>query len=617
MMLPIDSILDHINAMLLSSNVMILTGETGSGKTLRIPQIAHFLSLSSIKKVLCTEPRRIAVCNSAIEISKQIGSKVGSIVGYSVRFEEYLSSKTKIKFITEGILIKEWFLDPCLKNYSTLIIDEAHERSFNTDTILSLIRNQMEFRLELKIILMSATIDSKKFSNFLFDCPVLCIPGRCFSIVSFFSKLTSEKTILNIIKTTFEVLDVTHKGDVLLFLKGRTDIDKIGHILFSIKSFLAVYDNYEIFPIFSEFSTNDQLNMVKDFSKKRKIILATNIAEASITIPNVNFVIDTGLSKFNYFDMRLNQEMLTTFPINYLSSVQRSGRTGRTHSGRCFRLYSKWSLKNELGKNIPPEIQRIDLCATLLFFKSFGLKQFICLTWLDDPPRCLLAIALKTLYLVGAISKDNNLTILGRKLVELPLKPMLGKSLILSITFNCKDELLYLSCILSIPFSKLKFNLLEYFSKTQNSILGDHGVYSELFKQWKSSGYSYQWCERNGLNFINFQVAKNIESQLKSLIEKLNIIKIFSKKKETEKALLSGFFLNTARLLKNGLYIPIFSRHYLSLKIYQECSLNSYHYKAYFILYDHLQLNLEPFMEIITVVTFENLKELLLCLLNK
>jgi len=616
-MLPFDSILDHISGILLLTNVIILTGETGSGKTLRTPQIAYFLGVSNMNKILCTEPRRIAVCNAAKEVSTQLGSKVGSIVGYSVRFEENFSSKTKIKFVTEGILIKEWFLDPSLKNYSTLIIDEAHERSFNTDTILSLVKNQISLNLNLKIILMSATIDSEKFSKFLFDCPVLCIPGRSFSIVSFFSRLTSEKSILNTVRSLFEILNVTKRGNILLFLKGRADIDKVGHILFSLKKFLTLNDDYDIFPIFSEFSTKEQLNLLKDFSNSRKIILATNIAEASITIPHVNFVIDTGLSKFNYFDLKLNQERLTTFPINHLSSVQRSGRTGRTRSGRCYKLYSKWSLRNELGKYISPEIQRIDLCGTLLFFKSFGLKQFIFLNWLDDPPTILLTVALKTLYLIGAINKKNKLTILGRKLAELPLKPMLGKSLVLSIIFNCKNEILYLSCILSISLSKLKFKAIEIFTKTQNLKKGDHDIYFELFEEWKFSGYSYQWCKNNGLNFYDFQVAKNIECQLESAIKKLNGFKHNLQKKETGKALLSGFFLNTAKLLNNGLYRPVFSRYYLNLKIYPESSLNNCQYTVNFILYDHIYINGKAFMKIVTAVKIENIKDLLSTLLNK
>ena len=285
-MLPVDTILDYIVGILSLKKVIILTGETGSGKTLRIPQLAYFLRFSSKKKILCTEPRRIAVCCAAKEISKRMNCRLGSTVGYSVRFEDCISPETKIKFITEGLLIKEWLSDPCLKHYSILIIDEVHERSSNADILLTLIRNQIILRYNLKIILMSATVDSEKFSRFLFNCPVFCIPGRCFSIVSFFSKVTSENFVFNATKTIFKILGTTSSGNILLFLSGKGEIDKLGHILFSLKNYLAFNSEYELYPVFSELPTREQVRYLETFSKKRKIILATpeQVAELKGTL---------------------------------------------------------------------------------------------------------------------------------------------------------------------------------------------------------------------------------------------------------------------------------------------------------------------------------------------
>lgn len=606
-MLPVDTILDFIVGILSFKKVMILTGETGSGKTLRIPQLAYFLCFSGGGKILCTEPRRIAVCCAAKETSKRMKCRLGSIVGYSVRFEDCVSPETRIKFITEGLLIKEWLSDPCLKHYSILIIDEVHERSSNTDILLTLIRNQIILRYNLKIILMSATVDSEKFSRFLFNCPVFCIPGRCFSIVSFFSKVTSQNFVLNATKTIFKILGATSSGNILLFLKGKREIDKVGHILFSLKNYLTFDSEYELYPVFSELPTREQVKYLETFSRKRKIILATNIAEASITIPNINFVLDTGLSKSNYFDLKWNQEKLISIPINRLSASQRTGRTGRTQNGRCYRLYTKWNLKYELGKNFLPEIKRMDLCGTILFFKSLGIKHFISLNWLDNPPKMLLLVGLKTLYLLGAVNKKNELTILGRKLVELPLKPMLGKSLILSLKFNCKKEILYLSCMLSILISRVNVRNTKDLNYNQVSIQSDHMLYSELFREWKQSNYSYQWCKKKNLSFAELNLAKSIEFQLKSIFRRLGDVKLITNNVDVEKALISGFFLNIGKLEKNGFYRPIFSRYFPLLKMYPGSILENFPYRANIVLFDHLYFNLKVFMKVISSIKIFNL----------
>lgn len=610
-MLPVDTILDYILGILCLKKVLILVGETGSGKTLRIPQLAYFLGLSYKNKILCTEPKRIAVCSAAKEVSEKIKCKLSSTVGYAIRFQDNTSPRTKIKFITEGLFIKEILADPSLKKYSILIIDEVHERSSNTDIILSLIKNQIMSKLNIRVILMSATIEAEKFSNFFFNCPVLCIPGRNFNLRSYFSRFTLEDFIFNVTKVVFKIVKTTPKGNILIFLKGRDDIDKLGHIFFSLKDSINFPSKYEIFPIFSEISTKEQLDLLMEFSKCRKIILATNIAEASITIPGIHFVIDTGLSKINFFDLKWNQEKLSTFLINKLSIFQRTGRTGRTDGGRCYRLYTKWSFKNELKESYFPEIQRIDLCGVILFFKSVGFRNLFNINWLDNPSKILLFIGLKSLYLLGALNKKTNLTILGRKITELPLKPMLGKSLLLSERFNCKNEILYLSCMLSISSFRLNFDGSEKCNKTSEFKKSDHLTYSTLFKNWKKSGYSREWCNTNKLNFIEFGLARNIEIQLKSILNKLMIVRKTSNIKQPAKALIGGFFLNIAKLVKYGFYKLVFSRSNSTLLIHKGSILNTLSLKPNFILFDHLLINQKFFVQIVSVIKLDNLKTFL------
>ena len=602
-MLIIDNFLDYISGILSYQNMIILTGETGSGKTLKIPQLTYFLGFSGEKKIVCTEPRRIAVYFAAKEISKRIGCKLGSIVGYSVRFEECFNHETKIKFITEGLLIKEWLSDPSLKNYSILIIDEAHERSSNMDVLFSLIKNQYILGLDLKVILMSATMNCKKFSKFFNNCPVLCIPGRNFVIKSFYLKLTPERFILNAIKTVYRILKFTSVGNILIFLKGKEEIDLLGHVLFNLKDFFNSKIKYDVFPVFSEISTNEQVVFIEKFSLKRKIILSTNISEASITIPNINFIIDTGLSKFNCLDYRWKQEKLVLLPISRLNANQRTGRTGRTCSGRCFRLYSKWSYIHELGKKVTVEIQRIDLGSTILFFKSLGYKYTISLDWLDSPLKISLLSGLKTLYLIGAVDKTTNLTVMGRKLVELPLKPMLGKSLIMSNKFNCKEDILYLACLLSISLFTTKDKNIHDFRFKASYPDSEHMIYSEFYKLWKSSDNPTQWCRINKLNPYDLNVARNIEHQLYSIMKKFKNSDGNSKIKDPEKALLSGFFLNLAKLSENGSYSLIFSRHCSFIKFCPKSNLSQFPLKPNLILFDHLYFNnTKPFMKIISVI---------------
>ena len=501
--------------------------------------------------------------------------------------------------------------DPSLKKYSILIIDEAHERSSNTDIILSFIKNQIMSKSNIRVIIMSATIEANKFSNFFFNCPVLCIPGRNFNLRSYFSRYTLKNYIFNVIKVVLKILKTTLKGNILIFLKGKDDIDKLGHIFFSLRDSIGFSSKYEIFPIFSEISTKEQLDLLTGFSKNRKIIFATNIAEASLTIPGINFVIDTGLSKINFFDIKLNREKLSPFLVNKLSVFQRAGRTGRTGCGRCYRLYTKWSFKNELRESCFPEIQRIDLCGVILFFKSLGFKNLFNIHWLDNPGKILLFIGLKTLYLLGALNKKTNLTILGRKIAELPLKPMLGKSLIMSEKFNCKNEILYLSSMISIFSSKEKVNSPENFIQTSEFKKSDHLTYSTFFKNWKKSGYSRQWCNTSKLNFDEFNLARNIENQLKLIMSKSMTFRKTSTKKQPIKALISGFFLNIAKLVKYGFYKLVFSRSNSTLLIYKGSFLNTLSFKPNLILFDHLLLDQKFFGKIVSVVKVENLKAFL------
>jgi len=531
----VDIFSEQIIGIMKNYKIFIITGETGSGKTTKLPAYIYFsiLAYQANENIVCSQPRRLAVKAVSKYISKKMNVKLGTKIGYSVRFEKCYSKKTKVKFITEGLLLKEFSNDSSLVSYSIIIIDEAHERSANMDLLLSFLKKLINKRPDIKIIVCSATLEIQKFSRFFSNCPVYSIPGRSFSVKVFFTKKIKKNFISACFFSIIKIVKDFKYGDLLVFLPGKEEIDLLGHLIFSSTFKKKNQNNLEIIPIYGGLSLTIQLNLIKQSLKFTKIFLSTNIAETSLTLPNISFVIDSGFSKKKVFSPNLKSEKLILSPISKLCAAQRAGRTGRTQIGLCYRIYTKWSYRFEIKKTRVPEIQRIELSSIILFLKNLEVNNLILFEWIDPPAKTLVLQSLKILYSLGTLDKKGKVSSFGRKISFFPVMPPLAKSIIFSKNFNCIDEIL---SIASLFLAQIKipqpFCEKIFFEKTC-LFYGDHIVLSTLYKNWEKNKFSFFWCKKFGIDFNFMKLARNIKSQLKSILKSILLIKKFERRKKT------------------------------------------------------------------------------------
>mmetsp|Transcript_27840 Transcript_27840/g.54151 ORF Transcript_27840/g.54151 Transcript_27840/m.54151 type:complete len:491 (+) Transcript_27840:142-1614(+) len=428
--------------------VMIVFGNTGSGKSTQLTQIIYDNKINSENNsegiICCTQPRRIAAISLAVRVSRERKSLVGNLVGYAVRFEENLSKETIIKYITDGLLIKDSFNDPLLNDYFCIILDEAHER------ILGICKNISVRRSNFKLIVTSATLELKKFSNYFNKCPIFIIPGKLFVVNVFYLK----KFQFNYLSSTFhgiiKILENTNRGHILVFLTGKNEIDFISDILniFIIKN--KKISNISIFPLFSNIGIDKQIKIFENSPRSiRKCILSTNIAETSLTIPGIKYVIDNGYCKTKFFDVKHKIEILSIVPISKSSANQRSGRAGRVGRGKCFRLYTESIYKNEMKKTPLPEIKRIKLTDMVLILKSSGYTNIKDFDFFENPYPESINFALEELYKLKAIKRNGTISNLGIVLSYFPIDVKLSKSLIASVSLKCLVEVVIIIGLLS------------------------------------------------------------------------------------------------------------------------------------------------------------------------
>jgi len=511
---PSDMFSDQILSALREYNILIISGETGSGKTTRVPFYVFFSSLLKGKALICSQPRRLAAISVAKRIASEAKVTLGTEIGYLIRFENCTSKKTKIKFTTDGFLLREFISSPCLDQYSMIIIDEAHERSSNTDLILSLTKSLAELRPDLKILITSATLEIQRYSVFFDHCPVFCIPGRSFSVKTFFTKTLKKNFLMCCLSSLVFLIEKFHHGDILVFLTGKNDIDFIGHHLYFLKTLNLNKKGIIIVPIFSGLPWKTQMKSIQISKKKRKIILSTNITETSLTIPNISFILDPGLMKHQIFDPRKLAGDLILTHIGKVNAIQRKGRAGRVRPGKCFRLYTKWSFQNEMEILSVPEVKKIDLSHIVLFLKVLGIEDISSLEWIDFPEKFSLIHSFEVLYLLKALGKDGQITNLGRKMSEFPVNPMLGKTIISGLEFKREKEILRIISLLLIPFNSYHSMFKNNPGGRFDKMLSDHILLGVIFQDWENSGFSFEWCLKNKVDFKNMKLSKDINFQL-------------------------------------------------------------------------------------------------------
>lgn len=447
---------------------IVLVGETGSGKTTQIPQwCVEYAQTLGKKGVACTQPRRVAAMSVAQRVSEEMDVGLGQEVGYSIRFEDCSSQKTVLKYMTDGMLLREAMSDPMLEAYQVILLDEAHERTLATDLLMGVLKEVIRQRSDLKLVVMSATLDAGKFQQYFDNAPLMNVPGRTHPVEIFYTPEPERDYLEAAIRTVIQIhMCEDIEGDILLFLTGQEEIEE------ACKRVKREMDNLgpdagelKCIPLYSTLPPNLQQKIFEPAPPKksngaigRKVVVSTNIAETSLTIDGVVFVIDPGFAKQKVYNPRIRVESLLVSPISKASAQQRAGRAGRTRPGKCFRLYTEKAYKNEMQDNTYPEILRSNLGTVVLQLKKLGIDDLVHFDFMDPPAPETLMRALELLNYLAALDDDGNLTDLGAVMAEFPLDPQLAKMLIASCQHNCSNEILSITAMLSGELSTAKIN---------------------------------------------------------------------------------------------------------------------------------------------------------------
>lgn len=567
--LPVYPYREEFLAAVKDHQVLILVGETGSGKTTQIPQYLHEIGYSELGKIGCTQPRRVAAMSVAARVATEMNVRLGHEVGYSIRFENCTNSKTIIQYMTDGMLLREILTEPDLASYSCMVIDEAHERTLHTDILFGLVKDIVRFRSDLKLIISSATLDAEKFSKYFDDASIFMIPGRMFPVDLYYTKSPEADYVDAAVVTVLQIhVSQPLNGDILVFMTGQEEIETAAEILTQrCRNLGSRIAELIVCPIYANLPSEQQAKIFEKTPKgARKVVLATNIAETSLTIDGICYVIDTGFNKQKSFNARTGMESLVVTPVSQAAANQRAGRAGRTQPGKCFRLFTAWSFQHELEPNTVPEILRTNMGNVVLMLKSLGINDLLNFDFMDRPPADALIRALEQLYALGALNDRGELTKLGRRMAEFPLDPMLSKCVIASEKYQCVSEVLSTVAMLSLGGATVFYRPKEKAVHADAARLrfargggGDHIALLRCYSEWAATEFNASWCFENYVQVRSMKKARDIRDQLEGLCERVEIDATISAGPDdyvdaTLKSITAGFFYNVARLGRTGEY---------------------------------------------------------------
>ncbi|KAM4021231.1 pre-mRNA-splicing factor ATP-dependent RNA helicase DHX16 isoform 1-T3 [Anomaloglossus baeobatrachus] len=542
--------------------ILIIEGETGSGKTTQIPQYLHEEGYTQKgMKIGCTQPRRVAAMSVAARVAQEMSVKLGNEVGYSIRFEDCTSERTVLKYMTDGMLLREFLTEPDLASYSVVIIDEAHERTLHTDVLFGLIKDIARFRPDLKVLVSSATLNTERFSSFFDDAPIFRIPGRRYPVDIYYTKAPEADYLEACVVSVLQIHVTQPTGDILVFLTGQEEIEACCEMLQErCRRLGSKIAEMLILPIYANLPSDMQAKIFDPTPPgARKVVVATNIAETSLTIDGIIYVIDPGFCKQKSYNARTGMESLIVTPCSKASANQRAGRAGRVAAGKCFRLYTAWAYKHEMEDTTVPEIQRTNLGNVVLLLKSLGINDLIHFDFMDPPPHETLVLALEQLYALGALNHLGELTKLGRRMAELPVDPMLSKMILASEKYGCSEQILTIAAMLSVNnaiFYRPKDKLVHADTARTNFTVpgGDHMVLLNVYTQWVETAHSLQWCYENFIQARSLRRARDVREQLEGLMSRIEI-ELTSCEGDSmpiRKAITAGYFYHTARLTRSG-----------------------------------------------------------------
>ncbi|KAK4399622.1 putative pre-splicing factor ATP-dependent RNA helicase DEAH4 [Sesamum angolense] len=577
--LPILQFEEKIVETVEKNPVVVIIGETGSGKSTQLSQILHRRGYTKSGCIAVTQPRRVAAVSVSRRVAQELNVKLGEEVGYAIRFEDRTSEKTLIKYLTDGVLLRESLSNPDLSQYSVIILDEAHERSLNTDILLGLMKRLIKLRASnLKVLITSATLDGEKVSRFFSNCPILNVPGKLFPVEIQHSSERPKSYLEASLKTAIDIHVREPEGDVLIFMTGQDDIEKLVSKLEERIKHLEEGSCMDaiILPLHGSLPPELQ---VRVFSQPppncRRFIIATNIAETSLTVDGVVYVIDTGFVKQRQYNPSTGMYSLDVVQISKVQANQRAGRAGRTHPGKCYRLYPSLVYKDDFLDATVPEIQRSSLAGSVLYLKSLDLPDIDILKFdfLDPPSSEALEDALKQLYLIDAIDEDGSITSLGRTMAELPLEPSLSRTLLEANECGCLSHALTVAAMLSAETTLLLGQSKSTDKKRKHtpshlpdgSGWGDHIQLLQVYELWHQTDYNTDWCKENNLQVRGMIFVKDVRKQLTQIMQKIAKgsmdVKTSKKRKEDQdyrplrKALCSGFANQLAeRMIRHNGY---------------------------------------------------------------
>jgi pre-mRNA-splicing factor ATP-dependent RNA helicase DHX15/PRP43 len=559
----------------------------------------------------------------AQRVAEEMDVKLGEEVGYSIRFEDKTSSKTILKYMTDGMLLREAMHDHNLSRYSTIMLDEAHERTMATDVLMGLLKEVVQRRPDLKIIIMSATLDAQKFQRYFMDAPLLAVPGRTHPVEVFYTPEPEQDYVEAAIRTVLQIHATEDEGDILVFLTGEEEIeDAARKIAMEGEEMVREADAgpLKVYPLYGSLPPHMQQRIFdpapppirKGGRPGRKVIISTNIAETSLTIDGIVYVVDPGFSKQKIYNPRIRVESLLVSPISKASAQQRAGRAGRTRPGKCFRLYTEEAFKKELIEQTYPEILRSNLSSTVLELKKLGIDDLVHFDLMDPPAPETLMRALEELNYLACLDDDGNLTQLGRLASDFPLDPALAVMLISSPEFYCSNEILSITALLSVPQLFVRPNSQRKRADEMKNLFahqdGDHltmlNVY-HAFKSPEAQANPKQWCHDHFLSLRSLQSADNVRMQLLRIMERSELEMIstpFDDKKYYEnirRALCAGFFMQVAKKESQGKSV------YTTVKDNQNVLLHPstvLAHDAEWVLYNEFVLTTKNYIRTVTAV---------------
>ncbi|RMJ28037.1 hypothetical protein PHISP_01065 [Aspergillus sp. HF37] len=573
--------------------VTIVVGQTGSGKTTQLPQYLEQAGwCADGKTIAVTQPRRVAATSVAARVAEEMRCKLGDDVGYSIRFEDVTSASTRIKFLTDGMLLREALVDPLLSRYSVIMVDEAHERSLSTDVLLGILKKISKRRPELRIVVSSATLQAEAFLRFfageeLRTSPdseeiggktgrIISLEGRMYPVDMLFLESPAEDYVERAVKTAFDIHLQEPEGDILVFLTGREEIETAVQLISERASTLhPKAQALHPLPLYSGLTADQQMYVFEPAPENtRKVIVSTNIAEASVTIDGVVYVVDCGFAKLRAYNPNTGIETLTAVPLSKAAAVQRAGRAGRTKPGKCFRLYTQQAYESFPDATVP-EIQRSNLAPVIMQLKALGIDNIVRFDFPTPPPADLVIRAFELLYSLGAVDDYAKLTKpLGMRMAELAVDPMMGKVLLTAQSFGCLSEILSIAAMVSLQGSvwiqgdgdkrsaestRRKFAVEE----------GDHLTYLNVYQAFISKGKDAKWCRNNLLNYRSLQRAVSVRAQLKRYLERFGIMTEESLSSShwqadpsrqvelIERCLTTGYFAHAAKMQPDGTFKPV------------------------------------------------------------